>query len=265
MTMQVTSDCPITKSQWMWPQGQLYLYNLYADFRYDFDLKNLPGTAPFYITADQAYQLYVNGEYVCRGPARGYQEHWPLDQVDLLPFLKTGHNWIAVRAYNPGISTFAYIHKAAAGLICAGVWPDAQITIYSGTKDWKARREPGIRRLTARQSLQLAFQEDVDASQQDESWIYNEHADLSSWPEWWHGDSEWNSQGPYGRPPHDSLEERLIPLMREAVVVPEKAFAACQTPSVPGWDLDENISYQWRQEVIDHGNWQPAEMIAPVI
>jgi len=62
----------------------------------------------------------VNGEYVCRGPARGYQKSWPFDEVDIEKWLKKGRNVIAVRAYNPGRSNFQYIHQGYAGFHCGG-------------------------------------------------------------------------------------------------------------------------------------------------
>ena len=94
-------------AKWIWPGGAMYLQNCYAGFRHDFSLERLPSAAPLSLTADQSYRLYVNGRYVCRGPVRGYQESWHYDTVDILPFLKPGHNWLAVEAHNPGISTFA--------------------------------------------------------------------------------------------------------------------------------------------------------------
>ena len=62
---------------WIWPAKTLYLQNCYAGFRHDFNMEKLPSAAPLDITADQSYRLYVNGRYVCRGPVRGYQNHWP--------------------------------------------------------------------------------------------------------------------------------------------------------------------------------------------
>ena len=118
-------------AKWIWPGGAMYLQNCYAGFRHDFSLERLPSAAPLSLTADQSYRLYVNGRYVCRGPVRGYQESWHYDTVDILPFLKPGHNWLAVEAHNPGISTFAYNHADQAGFICSADW-DNGVAIRSG-------------------------------------------------------------------------------------------------------------------------------------
>ena len=68
---------PLESAQWIWPGSAMYLQNHFAHFRKDFTLQEVLVEAPFYITADKSYRLYINGKYVCRGPARGYQAHWP--------------------------------------------------------------------------------------------------------------------------------------------------------------------------------------------
>ena len=89
------------------------------------------------ITADQAYQLFVNGRFVGRGPARGYQHSWPYDEIDVAAFLKKGRNIFAVRAYNPGFSNFQYLSEGLAGLLVAGRWGKTEI--YSDAS-WKSVR-----------------------------------------------------------------------------------------------------------------------------
>ena len=66
----------LPEARWIWPKFSMYLMNSYAGFRHDFIQDKMPSAAPFHITADQAYKLYVNGKYVCRGPMRGHQENW---------------------------------------------------------------------------------------------------------------------------------------------------------------------------------------------
>lgn len=102
-------------SLWIWPEHHKWdLLNSYALFRKSFELPRVPAKAPLFITADQSYQLYVNGVYVCRGPARGFQKHWPYDEVDVCAHLRKGRNVIAVRAHNPGFSNFQYLTEGYA-------------------------------------------------------------------------------------------------------------------------------------------------------
>ena len=136
----MNANHPLRRARWIWPSygpdvvgGAHHPHNVYAQFRCGFSLRSIPQRAPFYITADQCYMLYVNGRYVSRGPARGYQHHWPFDQLDLTPYLRRGHNWISVRAYNAGVSTYQYVHQSAAGLLCAGQWKGAQVLSGPGS------------------------------------------------------------------------------------------------------------------------------------
>ena len=65
---------PLKKASWIWPYPISFceIVNAYAQFREKFEISEVPQTAPLYITADQCYRLYVNGEFVASGPARGY-------------------------------------------------------------------------------------------------------------------------------------------------------------------------------------------------
>lgn len=158
---------PLRRAFWVWPHTELIL-NQYAQFRKDFDLAAVPARAPFFISADQWYRLYVNGRYVCRGPARGFQVSWPYDEVDLARFLRRGHNWISVEAYNPGISTFQYIHQGVAGFIAAGRWGGGEVVSGPG---WAVRLAPGQQRWAGRYSIQMGFQEIADARRTERAWI----------------------------------------------------------------------------------------------
>ena len=106
---------------WIWPIHPPQLINRYAQYRRDFFVGVLPDSLLIRITADQAYQLWVNGRYVARGPARGFASHWPYDTVDLRPFLEVGENRLSALVHNPGVGTFQYQHHKAAGLL---VWPE---------------------------------------------------------------------------------------------------------------------------------------------
>lgn len=160
---------PLCNAQWIWPWSNWEgLQNTFSQFRHDFVLPSVPRKAPLHISADQGYRLYINGQYVGRGPARGYQARWPFDTYDVAAYLRKGDNWISAVGYNPGISTFQYLHEGVAGLICAAQWGATKI--YSGPS-WKMRQAPGFRRLTGRLSMQQNFQECFDARLDDEAWI----------------------------------------------------------------------------------------------
>ena len=206
----------LPEAKWIWPKYSMYLHNSYAGFRYDFVQEKMPTAAPFLITVDQAYKLYVNGNYVCRGPMRGYQESWHYDTVEILPYLKTGHNWIAVEGHNPGCSTFSYHHKDAAGMICSAKW-DNGIRITSNGHDWTIFRNTGYYNNTAHLSSQLGKMEELDLRFDDRSWIWNEY-DYNYPPEM---PGMYCIEKPQGALPWTGLTPRQIPLLQESVIVPE--------------------------------------------
>ncbi len=59
------------KARWIWTTGETHRsFHYFLMARRDFDLGSTPRSAKLDITAFDRYVLYVNGEYVGRGPAR---------------------------------------------------------------------------------------------------------------------------------------------------------------------------------------------------
>ena len=56
-----------------------------------------------YISADDYYKLYINGSFVCQGPAAGYPFHYYYNKVDISDFVVEGVNTIAVHTYYQGL------------------------------------------------------------------------------------------------------------------------------------------------------------------
>lgn len=120
---------PILKeADWIWPFPSNYVdvANSYALFRETFELSEVPQRAVMYITADQNYRLYVNGKYVCKGPARGFQKSWPYDEVDIAPFLKKGKTrWPCAHTTPAGILS-AISAPASRACFTAWIWAEAK-------------------------------------------------------------------------------------------------------------------------------------------
>ena len=196
---------PLKKASWIWPYPISFceIVNAYAQFREKFEISEVPQTAPLYITADQCYRLYVNGEFVASGPARGFQKSWPYDEIDIAKYLKKGTNIIAVRAYNAGRSTFGYLTAGNAGVLYALDLGNGKIV--ASKVNTKSRRQSGCDRNTAIYSLQLNNQEHIDLREENPDWV---KADFD--------DSKWGgSEGAkvFNAMPYYTLEERMIPMM----------------------------------------------------
>lgn len=87
-----------------------------------------------WISADQRYRLYVNGEWVGFGPARGDLMHWSVDPYDLR--LKAGENVVHAVVWNFGRWAPMAQISARTGFYCEGEGLD------SGP-DWEFALVPG--------------------------------------------------------------------------------------------------------------------------
>jgi alpha-L-rhamnosidase len=72
------------------------------NFRKSFDLAEKPAIFIIHISADNRYWLYVNGERICTGPAKGDLAHWRFESLDITAYLKQGKNTIAAVVWNHG-------------------------------------------------------------------------------------------------------------------------------------------------------------------
>ena len=74
-------------------------YGVYH-FRKPFEVAAKPSSFLIHVTADNGYQLYVNGERAAWGPARGDLYHWRYESVDIARYLKPGRNVLAAVVWN---------------------------------------------------------------------------------------------------------------------------------------------------------------------
>ncbi|MCK4921176.1 MAG: hypothetical protein KAS71_09020, partial [Bacteroidales bacterium] len=82
------------KAQWIWMDSGKENDVMLA--RYSFDLEELSGRALLRITSSQLYILYINGNYVARGPARSAPHNQSYDILNVQDFLSEGINNISV-------------------------------------------------------------------------------------------------------------------------------------------------------------------------
>ena len=77
--------------------------NAHVLFRREVVLDNLTRPATMYISADDYYKLYINGEFVTQGPALCYHFHHGYNVVDVTKYLHKGRNVIAVHTLYHGL------------------------------------------------------------------------------------------------------------------------------------------------------------------
>ncbi len=96
------------------PKAPSTEYGVYH-FRKTFDLDARTERFVVHVSGDNRYQLFVNGQRVAWGPARGDLFHWRYETVDIAGFLQPGKNVLAAVVWNFGEDA-----------------PEAQITLETG-------------------------------------------------------------------------------------------------------------------------------------
>jgi alpha-L-rhamnosidase len=87
-------------AQWIAvPEAQPFAFGVYH-FRRTFELAAKPSSFVVHVSADNRYRLFVNGESVALGPARGDLNHWRYETVELAPHLRAGKNVVAAVVWN---------------------------------------------------------------------------------------------------------------------------------------------------------------------
>ena len=116
---------------------------LHILFRKSLELSEF-GSATLYITADDYYKLYINGEFVGQGPAPSYHFSYNYNTVDVTPYLKRGKNVIAVHTYYQGLINRVWQSgDDRHGLIC-DLDVDG-VTVMSSDESFLTRRHSGYR------------------------------------------------------------------------------------------------------------------------
>ncbi len=201
----------LRNAKWLWPSNVNYdLFNRYAIVRKTFELDSVPERAPLYITADIFYQLWINGEYVAFGPARGYDKSKPFDEIDVGRFLKRGENTFAIRIYNPGRGSFQNLPPETAGVIFAAQIGD-KVVLSDGSEECRFQKE--IDRDTQQYSLQLpGNQESINLGMGDPEWFKKPQnkGTLSA--------KRAHTVNRYNCSPHYKFEKRGIPMLDERII-----------------------------------------------
>ena len=95
------------------------LTNLHVLFRNKFYIDATDKTI-ISISADDYYKLYINGIFVCSGPAPGYPWHYYYNEVDITQYIHSGENTIAVHTYYHGLINRVWVSgDNRHGMICS--------------------------------------------------------------------------------------------------------------------------------------------------
>ena len=192
-------------------------YGVYH-FRRTFELRSKPDRFVVHVSADNRYELFVNGKRMAFGPARSDLSHWRYETVDIAPALQAGKNVLAAVVWNDGpFRAIAQVSNQTGFLLHAV--EDLKISINSSAV-WKCMADPAYspRPLPADQRTgyyALAANERFDASRYPWGWESTAFDD-SSWPAA-HEISPGASREARDAPNRWMLVAREIPIEAQAV------------------------------------------------
>ena len=156
-------------------------------FRKTIELPAKPTEFVVHVSADNRYQLFVNGQFVGLGPARGDVAHWRFETLDLAPFLKPGKNTLAAVVWNFGPHAPLAQMSYQTGFIVQGNGP-AEAVVNTGSDGWKVIQNLAytpipwgpVAKLDTYWYFVVGPTDDVDAARYPWGWQAVEYDD-SSW------------------------------------------------------------------------------------
>ncbi|MFD0793654.1 alpha-L-rhamnosidase C-terminal domain-containing protein [Mucilaginibacter litoreus] len=110
-------------------------------FRKFVELNNKPASFIVHVSADNRYKLYVNGNLVSLGPARGDTYYWNYETVDLARYLTPGKNTVAALVWNEANYSPAAQISVRTAFILQG--DTKQEEILNTNESWKSIRDNG--------------------------------------------------------------------------------------------------------------------------
>lgn len=220
---------------WIGSEHAFDLHEAYLCFRSParWCLERKPYRAELFISADSRYKLWVNGQFVARGPARCYPHAQVVDCLNLAPYLQAGANTLAVQVYQPGYSHFAYVHRGAAGLLAHLICDDQSVLVSNAC--WRTRRDPSFAATVPSVSIYGGGVEVRDLNLAED------------WQNPAYDDSNWAAArvvAPVGGYPWTGLQPRSVPLFLEAQISPTLVETRlCRSaPSLPYVSVDPHLA-----------------------
>ncbi|MCL2330605.1 MAG: family 78 glycoside hydrolase catalytic domain, partial [Phycisphaerae bacterium] len=179
-------------AMWIWPADAQGAVNYHFWARRTFELDHEPTKAKLFISAQTEYHLYVNGQFITRGPTPCDPAWQSYDTHDVTRLLKVGKNVIAVAAMNEGVGVH-WQYAGPGGLIAQlevtgptetkyglGRFQFAPITTVITDTSWKVMTADCYDRRSPRFFWSCGFAETFDASRYDPTWM-NVDYDDSNW------------------------------------------------------------------------------------
>ena len=162
------------KAQWITHPTESSLdYGVFL-FRHEFKLEKEIEEFNIFVSADNRYRLFVNGERVSYGPSIGDPSHQRYETVDISKQLKVGENVIAAEVVNFGEYKNVSQISVQTAFILQGD-RDLDIDINTGSADWKVIKNEAFTPVNITSEMMEAYYaagpcDRVDASEYPWGW-----------------------------------------------------------------------------------------------
>ncbi|MFE5321584.1 alpha-L-rhamnosidase N-terminal domain-containing protein [Paenibacillus sp. NPDC056579] len=134
----------IWQASWIWVDLPDKTPNVFAEARSLFSLDQRFQSATLKISANQEYQVFINGNLIGSGPSPSDNAWKYFDTYDVSGVLQQGDNSIAILAYNFGDSQIVTQQRQGPGGLIAQLdilTKEGQISVFTDDS-WKCRRSP---------------------------------------------------------------------------------------------------------------------------
>ena len=226
------------QGQWLWCEPVAKDRNVYALFRRSFVAAHA-GTLRLRLTADSWYMLYVDGEFVARGPARAPLAYYLFDSYELA--VAAGAHVLAVLVHHVG-QINATMMLGRPGLLVDAEFcsADAGRMNLAGPEQWRCRKCDAWRQDLGEMMSHFGFWEECDLRKFPAQWTTVDFDD-SAW-------ADPVALGKAGMEPWTRLLPRDIEMLQYTTLAdPKVASAGKFTPGSPAERPSLEVSAQARQ------------------
>lgn len=205
---QQVGEAPIAanwQAHWIWTNESLQDDVILS--RRNFQLEEIPQQSKLLITASSQYQLFINGEYIKRGPARSAPHHQSFDILEVSDYLQKGENCLAIRVHHQK-NKHSYHHKGRAGLLAQLELTLNDTTVIIPTDpQWKVMADPAWDSSAPVISrFQMVVNDRMDLRQEIKDWKTIEYKDQA----WASATSLMRNVG-WPSPPKNAIPQALTP------------------------------------------------------
>lgn len=206
------------------------LVDLHTVFRKEITLSDTPVRAWLHLFAYTRYRLYVNGQYVGRGPSRFQNQRPEYDTRDIAAFLTHGRNVIAVLVHRDAPTGRIMLHDPGFAALLEWRANGGSTRTIVTDKSWLAKPDLSF---GSRTRAWGSIEENIDARKS------------ADWAELAHDASDWTPAMRVGGEGFFPLWTRTTPLQLETVREWRSSTmplpATLQAPAELSFELDEII------------------------